>query len=41
MRILLVEDDAAIARRIELMLSSEDYVADVNDMGEDGLSNPS
>ena len=37
MRILLVEDDAAIARSIELMLKSEDYVVDVTDMGEDGL----
>ena len=41
MRILLFEDDDAIARRIELMLRSEDHVFDVNDMGEDGLPNPS
>lgn len=37
MRILLVEDDVAMARSIELMLKSEDYVVDTTDMGEDGL----
>lgn len=37
MRILLVEDDASMARSIELMLKSEDYVVDTADLGEDGL----
>ncbi len=37
MRVLLVEDDAATARSIELMLKSEGFVIDVTDMGEDGL----
>ena len=37
MRVLLVEDDAATARSIELMLKSEGFVIDVTEMGEDGL----
>ncbi len=37
MRILLVEDDSATARSIELMLSAEGFVVDVTDLGEDGL----
>ena len=40
MRILLVVDDASIARSIELMLETEDYVVDLSDMGEGGLPNP-
>ena len=37
MRILLIEDDPATAKAIELMLKSEDYVCDCTDLGEDGL----
>jgi two-component system cell cycle response regulator CtrA len=37
MRVLLVEDDAATAKSIELMLKSEGYVIDTTDMGEDGI----
>ena len=37
MRVLLVEDDSAMAQSIEIMLRSEDYVCDTTDMGEDGL----
>ena len=37
MRVLLVEDDPSIAKSIEMMLNSEDYIVDVTDMGEDGL----
>jgi len=37
MRVLLVEDDTATARTIELMLKTEGYVCDSTDMGEDGL----
>lgn len=37
MRVLLVEDDSATARSIELMLKSEGFVIDTTDMGEDGL----
>ncbi len=37
MRVLLVEDDSAMAQSIEMMLRSEDYVCDTTDMGEDGL----
>ena len=37
MRVLLVEDDSATAKSIELMLRSENYICDVTDMGEDGL----
>ncbi|MBC8158640.1 MAG: response regulator transcription factor [Alphaproteobacteria bacterium] len=37
MRILLVEDDAATAKSITLMLRSADMVVDATDLGEDGL----
>ncbi len=37
MRVLLVEDDAATAQGIEMMLRSESNVCDSTDMGEDGL----
>jgi len=37
MRVLLVEDDKATAKSIELMLKSEGYVCDSTDLGEDGL----
>ena len=37
MRVLLVEDDDAMARSIELMLAAESWVVDCADHGEDGL----
>lgn len=37
MRVLLVEDDSATARSIEMMLRSEGYVCDSTDLGEDGF----
>ncbi len=37
MRVLLVEDDSAMAQSIETMLKSENYICDTTDMGEDGL----
>ena len=37
MRILLVEDDGATAKSIELMLKTEGFVVDTTDLGEDGL----
>jgi two-component system cell cycle response regulator CtrA len=37
MRVLLVEDDAAIAVGIELMLKKEGFICDRTDLGEDGL----
>ncbi len=37
MRVLLVEDDAAQAQAIELMLRSEAMVVDTTGLGEDGL----
>jgi len=37
MRVLLVEDDSATAKSIEMMLRSEGYVCDATDLGEDGL----
>ena len=37
MRVLLVEDDSAMAQSIETMLRSESYICDTTDMGEDGL----
>jgi two-component system cell cycle response regulator CtrA len=37
MRVLLVEDDRAMAQSIETMLKSENYICDTTDMGEDGL----
>jgi two-component system, cell cycle response regulator CtrA len=37
MRVLLVEDDAATAAGITLMLKKEGFVCDKTDLGEDGL----
>src|SRR5690606_20652186 len=37
MRVLLVEDDKATAKSIELMLRPEGFVVDTTDLGEDGL----
>ena len=37
MRVLLVEDDSATAKSVEIMLKSEGYVCDTTDLGEDGL----
>ena len=37
MRVLLVEDDSATAKTIELMLKAEGFVCDITDLGEDGL----
>ena len=37
MRVLLIEDDTAMAKSIELMLTSEGFVCDSTDLGEDGL----
>ncbi|MEO3433819.1 response regulator transcription factor [Inquilinus sp. CAU 1745] len=37
MRVLLVEDDSATSKSIELMLQSEGFVIDTTDLGEDGL----
>jgi two-component system, cell cycle response regulator CtrA len=37
MRVLLVEDDAALAKSISMMLKSESYIVDTTDLGEDGL----
>ena len=37
MRVLLVEDDQAMAKSIALMLKSESFVVDTTDLGEDGL----
>jgi two-component system cell cycle response regulator CtrA len=37
MRILLIDDDAATATSIELMLKKEGFVCDKTDLGEDGL----
>jgi len=37
MRVLLVEDDSATARSIELMLKSAGYVVDATELGEDSL----
>jgi len=37
MRVLLVEDDSATSKSIELMLRSEGFVCDTTDLGEDGL----
>jgi two-component system cell cycle response regulator CtrA len=37
MRVLLVEDDSAMAKNIELMLRSEGCVVDKTDLGEEGL----
>src|SRR5271154_1387474 len=37
MRVLLVEDDAATAASVELMLKREGFICDTTDLGEDGL----
>ncbi len=37
MRLLLVEDDSATAKTIELALRAEGFVVDTTDLGEDGL----
>lgn len=37
MRVLLIEDDSATAKSIEMLLNSERYVCDCTDLGEDGL----
>jgi two-component system cell cycle response regulator CtrA len=37
MRVLVVEDDSATAKSIELMLKSEGFVCDTTSLGEDGL----
>jgi two-component system cell cycle response regulator CtrA len=37
MRVLLVEDDQAMAKSIAMMLKSENFVVDTTDLGEDGL----
>ncbi len=37
MRLLLVEDDSATAQGIKAILTSEGYVCDTTDLGEDGL----
>jgi two-component system cell cycle response regulator CtrA len=37
MRVLLVEDDSATARSIELMLRSGGFVVDTSEFGEDGV----
>ncbi len=37
MRVLLVEDDASVAKSIELMLQTEGFIVDITDLGEDGL----
>jgi two-component system cell cycle response regulator CtrA len=36
-RVLLIEDDAAMAASIELMLRAENFICDTADLGEDGL----
>jgi two-component system cell cycle response regulator CtrA len=37
MRVLLVEDDSAMARSIKAILVNDGYVCDTTDLGEDGL----
>ena len=37
MRILLVEDDSATAKSVQLILQSEGCIVDTTDLGEDGL----
>ena len=37
MRVLLVEDDAATAASIDMMLKRENFICDTTDLGEDGL----
>ncbi|TXN11334.1 response regulator transcription factor [Methylobacterium sp. WL122] len=38
MRVLLVEDDAAVAQSVELMLKSERFVTYTTDLGEEGIN---
>ncbi len=38
MWVLLIEDDAAAARSIELSLRTEGYGCDIKRLGEDGLA---
>src|SRR5438067_1544670 len=40
MRVLLVEDDSAIARSIELMLKSENFNVYTTELGEEGIRLP-
>ena len=37
MRVLIVEDDSAVAQAVKAMLTAENYVVDSTNMGEDGL----
>jgi two-component system cell cycle response regulator CtrA len=37
MRVLVVEDDVAVARSIELMLKSENFNVYTTDLGEEGI----
>jgi two-component system cell cycle response regulator CtrA len=37
MRVLVVEDDSAMAKSIELMLKSDGFICDTTSLGEDGL----
>lgn len=37
MRVLIVEDDSATARQIEIVLSKEGFICHTTDLGEDGL----
>jgi two-component system cell cycle response regulator CtrA len=37
MRVLLIEDDSATSKSIQLMLKSDGFVCDTTDLGEDGL----
>jgi two-component system cell cycle response regulator CtrA len=37
MRVLLIEDDSAVAQSIELMLKSESFNVDTTDLGEEGV----
>ena len=37
MRVLLIEDDSATAKSVEMMLKTEGYVCDCTDRGEDGF----
>ena len=37
MRVLLIEDDSAMARSIELMLRSENINVSTTDLGEEGI----
>lgn len=37
MRILLIEDDTSLSKSIKMMLTSEGFIVDTTDLGEDGL----